>query len=203
MPSRAIILLATLASACSASAADEPTNNVAAQSYPPPRVIMLNSDQPDDGITSAAEAERAIAASSNASRIIAEGGSALQPVGTPTAPPPLPRRQLTPEEEFAATCQRNLEQRIPELERRYSIIIQRGIARVARSTWDRMDRYERANLHWPLAYSASCPLGRRGDHRVRMVDENGRELAFQMISTRLECHGDHSSIRPEDTEYLC
>ena len=81
--------------------------------------------------------------------------------------------------------------------------IARGVARISRSAWDKMDAHQRAALHWPLAYSASCPLGRRAMHRIRVVDESGRELAFQMISTELECHGDHAFIRPEDTEYLC
>ena len=114
--------------------------------------------------------------------------------------------QLSPQassQTFAAECQRMASRDIPALERRYGIMIDRGTAHISRATWARMDRVERMQLHWPLAFSASCAIGRRGTHKVRVIDEQGRELAFQMISTALDCHGDHAMIRPEDTEYLC
>ena len=114
--------------------------------------------------------------------------------------------QLSPaaaRQDFVAECGRMTSHDIPALERRYGMTIDRGIAHVHRATWARMDRIERMRLHWPLAFSASCALGRRGTFKVRVLDEHGRELAFQMISTTLECHGDHATIRPEDTEYLC
>ena len=114
-----------------------------------------------------------------------------------------PAAKAAADEQFSAACDRVLRRDIPALEARYRMTIRRGVARIDRSTWERMDRIQRAGLHWPLAYSASCPLGRPGTHRVRMVDENGRELAFQMISTELECRGDHAIIRPEDVEALC
>lgn len=114
--------------------------------------------------------------------------------------------QLSPQasnQMFAAECQRMTSRDIPALERRYGMKIDRGTAHIALATWARMDRIERMDLHWPLAFSASCAAGYRGTHRVRVLDEYGRELAFQMISTNLECHGDHTMIRPEETEYLC
>ena len=114
--------------------------------------------------------------------------------------------QLSPQaskQDFAAECRRMTQHDIPALERRYGMTIDRGTAHIPRATWARMDRIERMRLHWPLAFSASCALGRRGTFRVRVLDEHGRELAFQMISTSLECHGDHATIRPEATEYLC
>ena len=114
--------------------------------------------------------------------------------------------QLSPaaaRQDFVAECGRMTSHDIPALERRYGMTIERGIAHVPRATWARMDRIERMRLHWPLAFSASCALAHRGTFKVRVLDERGRELAFQMISTSLECHGDHAVIRPEDTEYLC
>ena len=131
---------------------------------------------------------------------------ALAPLAFLTVATAAASAQLPPQaskQDFAAECRRMTQQEIPALERRYGMTIDRGTARVARATWARMDRIARLGLHWPLAFSASCALGRRGALKVRVLDEHGRELAFQMISTSLECHGDHAVIRPEDTEYLC
>lgn len=131
---------------------------------------------------------------------------ALVPLALLTAGGAASRAQLSPaaaRQDFVAECGRMTSHDIPALERRYGMTIERGIAHVHRTTWARMDRIERMRLHWPLAFSASCALGRRGTFKVRVLDEHGRELAFQMISTSLECHGDHAVIRPEDTEYLC
>jgi len=114
--------------------------------------------------------------------------------------------QLSPQasaQMFAADCQRIVGREIPALERRYALRIERGTAHIAAARWARMDRIARISLHWPLAYSASCPLGHRGTFRVRVLDEESHELAFQMISTLPECHGDHAMIRPEETEYPC
>ena len=104
---------------------------------------------------------------------------------------------------FAADCQRITSRDIRALERRYGMRIDRGVAHIPLATWSRLDRIARLSLHWPLAFSASCARGHRGTYRIRVLDENGRELAFQMISTRLECHGDHAIIHPAETEYLC
>jgi hypothetical protein len=131
---------------------------------------------------------------------------ALVPLAFLAAATAAANAQLSPaaaRQDFVAECRRMTQQEIPALERRYGMTIDRGTAQVPRAVWARMDRIARLGLHWPLAFSASCALGRRGTHKVRVLDEHGRELAFQMISTRLECHGDHATIRPEDIEYLC
>jgi hypothetical protein len=124
------------------------------------------------------------------------GAAASAPAGAQLSPQAL-------KQDFAAECRRITSQDIPALERRYGMTIDRGTAQVPRAVWARMDRIARLGLHWPLAFSASCALGHRGTFRVRVLDEHKRELAFQTISTRLECHGDHATIRPEDIEYLC
>src|SRR5690349_3799446 len=110
MRTLALLPLALIAGGCSASEAADTTGGKSAPT-PPPRVVMVGPDKPHDGITSAA-------ASRNPARIIAEGGSALQPLGA--SPPPLPAaRNPTPQEQFATDCQRYSAQVIPEIERRY------------------------------------------------------------------------------------
>lgn len=117
------------------------------------------------------------------------------------APAPMPRL-MTAQDQFRRECAVHRNAR-GDLTRSLHATIRGAEARLPRATWRTLSPQQRMTLYWSLAYAASCPEGRRGDHVARVLDRSGRLLARQPISTTLECHGDHAVLGPGETIYLC
>jgi hypothetical protein len=109
---------------------------------------------------------------------------------------------MTAADQFARECSVTRNAR-PDLEKRIHATIRGATARLTPANWQATTPQQRMTLFWSLAYSASCAQGHRGDHRVRILDLSGRELAHQRISTSITCHGDLATTRPDWTIYLC
>ncbi|MFL6759646.1 hypothetical protein [Sphingomonas sp.] len=81
---------------------------------------------------------------------------------------------------------------------------------IDRAVWEAGAKADWEAITWGMAYMNSCNAGARGTHSIAMFDRDEsirdpmkRMLAYRNVSTRLECHGDHAVMGPDDIWYLC
>lgn len=85
----------------------------------------------------------------------------------------------------------------------HAVLLGNGGARVRRAAWQSATPSERFHLIWDLAFHAECAARRPVLADVRILDERGRLLTSQRVSTAFECHGDFAAEYPGMIWYRC